>query len=142
MTAAIALAGCGGLKMPSRCRADQMYIGSYSRACWRAAVALSGGRALFISARYGLLRPWQEIDPYEQRMDRAGAISLSKLKEQAYEVGVLDAPVIVLAGQAYAAAIVAVWAPGMVTRPLAHLSIGRQLHELAVITARGTVTGG
>jgi hypothetical protein len=136
MAAPIALAGCGGKKAAQRCRADQMYTGNYARACWDAARALCPDRAFWISAKHGLLRPADEIDPYDLPMRRDHpTVTAATVIAQAGELGVLDAPVIVLAGREYANLAYQVWAE--VEHPLEGLFIGQQLHELAGMAARG-----
>jgi hypothetical protein len=136
----IALAGCGGQKAAAACRADRMYTGQYSRACWEAAVAVASCRAYFISARYGLVPRYQVIEPYDLKMGGPDSVDAVYVARQAVKLGVRDAAVIVLAGQAYADLAREVWDD--VRTPLAGLGIGRQLHELAVITALGAVASG
>lgn len=48
---------CGSRKLGRRARAADLYVGSYHRACRRAADALGPDRQLILSARYGLLDP-------------------------------------------------------------------------------------
>jgi hypothetical protein len=135
MADTIALAGCGGQKAPSRCRADQMYIGNYSRHCWEAARALCPGRAFFLSAKHGLLLPEDEIDPYDLRMRRDHpTVTAAEVMAQAVRYGVADAPVVVLAGQDYANLAYEVWEH--VTHPLEGLFIGQQIRELNRIISR------
>jgi hypothetical protein len=136
MAAPIALAGCGGQKADRRCRADQMYIGNYSRHAWAAAQALCPGRAFFLSAKHGLLLPEQEIDPYDLRMRRDHPeVDAVYVRRQAVKLGVIEAPVVVLAGQDYANLAYEVWEH--VTHPLEGLFIGQQIRELNRITSQG-----
>lgn len=131
----IALAGCGGVKAAERCRADQMYTGPYARKCWAAALSLCPDAAFWISARHGILPPDTIISPYDLRMGQPGSVTAAVVQAQAADLGIADAAVVVLAGRAYADLCREVWAD--VRTPLAGLFIGQQLHELAVIAARG-----
>jgi hypothetical protein len=66
---------------------QELYIGSYHRACRRAADRL-GGRLLIFSARHGLLPPDRVIEPYELAMGRLGSVTVKVLREQAQELDV------------------------------------------------------
>jgi len=87
-----------------------MYIGSYHRACRRAAEALQPDRLVILSARYGLLDLDDEIEPYDTPHGAADAVTARLLRDQAAErrVAALD-PVVVLGGARHVALAKAVW---------------------------------
>jgi hypothetical protein len=125
---------CGSRKLDHPAPAGEMYVGSYHRACARAAAA-RGGRVLIMSARYGLLDPSTVIEPYNLRMGQPGSVTRKQLREQAGRLGVLGATrVTVIAGRRYAAKAREVWAH--VEQPLCGTrGIGEQLARLAGIAA-------
>jgi hypothetical protein len=127
---------CGGAKLRRPAPAGQMYVGSYHRACRRAAAQL-GGRLLILSARYGLLTPDTVIEPYELMMGQPGSVTADTLRRQARALAVDGAAaVVVLAGRRYADAAAAVWPHAI--RPLdGAAGMGPQLHRLAVIARTG-----
>ena len=132
---ALVVIPCGAAKRSHPSPAGELYIGSYHRACRRAADRL-GGRLLILSARHGLLLPDRVIEPYDLAMGRPGSVTVEVLREQAQELDVADAgPVFVLAGWRYAAAAAGVWP--LAARPLLGLGIGGQLHRLAEIARHG-----
>lgn len=106
---ALVIVPCGTAKLDRAAPAGRMYIGSYHRACRRAADRL-GGRLFILSARHGLLTPDTVIEPYEQRMNTPGAVTVPTLRAQARRLGVDTAGrVTVLAGRDYADPVTAVW---------------------------------
>lgn len=108
--------------------AETMYQpGSYHLAAKQAAAALTaaGGQWLILSAKYGLLRPGDQILDYDLKAGGAGTVSATHLRRQAHELAVTGAYVTVLAGRAYAELARAVWPHGL-HEPLATLGgIGR-----------------
>lgn len=101
---------CGARKLDRRARAADMYVGSYHRACRRAAEALRPDRLVILSARYGLLDLDDEIEPYDTAHGAAGSVTADVLRDQAVRRGVagLD-PVVVLGGARHVALATAVW---------------------------------
>lgn len=45
-------------------------------------------RVLILSGKYGLVKPNQKLEPYEQRMDKPGSVTAATLTEQARELGI------------------------------------------------------
>lgn len=131
---------CGARKAPTPRAADMLYIGSYFRACYRAAVALGPRRVLILSAKYGLVRPSQVIAPYEQTFGAAGAIDRSRLRAQAEELGVEDAdPVVVLAGRRYVEEARSIWPHADAPLQRVRGGMGKQLTYLSELSARGSL---
>lgn len=93
---------CGGAKLAHRAPAGELYTGSYHAAARRAAAALtSPNRTLILSARYGLVRLVDELEPYDLHMRDARAINPWDVAAQARKLGV-SGRVVVLGGRAYA----------------------------------------
>lgn len=127
----VVIVPCGGKKLPTAAPAGELYVGSYHRACRRAAAA-RGGRLLILSAKHGLLDPATVIDPYDLTMGQPGSVTVATVRGQAALLGILDARVTVLAGTRYADVVSSVWPDA--DRPLAGTrGIGEQLSALKSI---------
>lgn len=140
---AVVIIPCARRQLDTPAPAGELYApGSYHRASRRAAEAIvseGGGTVLVLSGRHGLLPLDRVLSPYDQRLGRPGCVLPEQLREQARELGVADAPkVIVLAGRQYAAAAREVW-PDCVW-PLVGLGIGHQQREFVVL-AEGRPNG-
>lgn len=128
---------CGGKKLERPAAAGKMYVGSYHRLARRAAAALAGddGQVLILSAKHGLLTFGDVIEPYEQRLGRGrpAPAFVDQVRTQAARLGIAGVPeVTVLAGQAYADVVSAVWPHAQ--RPLDGCrGIGDQQARLAAI---------
>lgn len=124
---------CGARKLDHRARAADMYTGSYHRACRRAAEAMRPDRLLILSARYGLLGPDDEIEPYDTAHGAPGAVTAAVLLDQAAGRGIvaLD-PVVVLGGARHVALAKAVW-PHALTPLSGTRGMGEQVARLAAI---------
>jgi hypothetical protein len=134
----LAVIPCGARKLRERAPARDLYTGPYFRAALAWAESVTGGdpkRVLILSARYGFIRPWMVRAPYEQRMDKPGAISVGRLRGQAhYGYRLDDHPhVLAVGGAAYLDAVRAVW-PHAVA-PFEGLPLGHQLAALRRATA-------
>ncbi|MGW3915883.1 DUF6884 domain-containing protein [Streptomyces sp. NPDC005070] len=124
---------CGSRKLERPARAADLYIGSYHRACRRAADALRPERLLILSARYGLLDLDDIIEPYDTPHGAAGATTSQLLLRQATErdIVLLD-PVVALGGARHTALVHAVW-PHARTPLRGTRSMGEQMARLAVM---------
>ncbi|MFG2358383.1 DUF6884 domain-containing protein [Streptomyces sp. NPDC048521] len=124
---------CGARKLDHRARAADMYIGSYHRACRRAAEALRPDRLVILSARYGLLDLDDEIEPYDTPHGAVGAVTVGLLRDQARTRGIvaLD-PVVVLGGARHVTLARSVW-PHALTPLSGTRGMGEQLARLAAM---------
>jgi hypothetical protein len=124
---------CGARKLDHRARAADMYVGSYHRACRRAAEALRPDRLVILSAHYGLLDPGDEIDPYDTPHGAAGAVTAELLRDQAARRGLTERdPVVVLGGARHVALATAVWPHAL--NPLSGTrGMGEQVARLAAM---------
>ena len=135
MAKRIALVSCVAAKLSTKALAKDLYISPLFRAK-RAYAELTCDAWYILSAKHGLLRPNEEIEPYD--------LSLAELTQEErrtwgatvnYDLGVLLPPgsrVVLLAGALYCEHV----APFLeankffVRSPLAKLAIGKQLHWL------------
>jgi hypothetical protein len=105
----IALLGCGKVKAQRTCPAGEMYRSALFRSALRYALTTCE-RAYVLSAKHGLLELHQVIEPYELSL-----ASLTREEREAWgrrvgeqldaAVPELDAELVMLAGETYAAAI-------------------------------------
>ena len=96
----ITIIPCGARKLTRQAKADEMYIGSYHRMCQRYAKKL-GHPFYILSAKYGLLRPFDIIEPYSLTLGQAGSVKPSQVKEQAIEFGIENENCIAIGGKRY-----------------------------------------
>lgn len=110
-----------------------MYVGSYHRACRRAADALQPDRLLILSARHGLLDLDDVIEPYDTPHGAADAITAQVLLKQATmrDIVLLD-PVVALGGARHVSLVRTIWAHART--PLAGTrGMGEQMARLAAL---------
>jgi hypothetical protein len=102
MTPPIILA-CGGKKLDHAAPALELYIGSYFTAARRWAQSVADpGRLFVISARYGLVRAYEVLDPYDQRMAlRPPDSFVALVVAQAGALGLAAGPAWFAGGRAY-----------------------------------------
>lgn len=101
---------CGSAKKTCRSQAGKMYLGGYHRACQAYARTLVPvTKILILSAKYGLLRLTDEIEPYELRMGQIGCVSPSFVRDQALKMRLLNQEVIALGGRDYTKICKAIW---------------------------------
>ncbi|MGW1506069.1 DUF6884 domain-containing protein [Streptomyces mirabilis] len=124
---------CGSRKLGRRARAADLYVGSYHRACRRAADALRPDRLLILSARYGLLDLDDVIDPYDTPHGAADTITARALLQQATvrDIVLLD-PVVALGGARHAGLVRTIW-PHARTPLAGTRGMGEQMARLAVL---------
>lgn len=140
----VIIVSCGGRKSTTEqpLPAGEMYCGSYHVALRRAADALatqdqnSTARVLILSALHGFVALDDLIAPYNLRMGDEGSVPAERLRQQAADLGALDADVIVLGPRAYVEACRAVW-PKLTDLLAGTRGIGEQLAKLADIYAPG-----
>ncbi|MFG2176967.1 DUF6884 domain-containing protein [Streptomyces niveus] len=124
---------CSGTKLTEAAEAGRLYTGSLHVHARRTADALTahGGTILVLSAAHGFLPLDQVIEPYDHTWDDAGSVTVEELRDQAAELGLTGADVILLTPGRYTGRALAVW-PHART-PLAHLGIGRQRGRLTAL---------
>ena len=106
--------GCGKAKRKTPAHAVDMYTSAFNRAAARWALSVAPlGRVYVLSAGYGLIPGAQTVAPYDVTFNRTGyagggaatgkPVTVDRIREQAAELGLEGADVIVLAGTEYAA---------------------------------------
>ncbi|MET7860407.1 DUF6884 domain-containing protein [Streptomyces sp. NPDC005318] len=122
---------CGSRKLDRPARAADMYVGSYHRACRKAADALQPDRLLILSARYGLLGLDDVIEPYDTPHGAADAVTAHALLEQATlrDIVFLD-PVVALGGARHVGLVRTIW-PHARTPLAGTRGMGEQMARLA-----------
>lgn len=93
------IVACGKEKQPFRCQAKDMYTGNYFRACLSYAFEF-GDRVFIISAKYGLIKPDEFIDPYDIIITNNDAIGIEIVGRQIQEFQIEENPTI-LGGKKY-----------------------------------------
>lgn len=124
---------CGSRKLGRRTRAADMYVGSYHRACRKAADALQPDQLLILSARYGLLDLDDVIEPYDTAHGAADAITDQVLPKHATlrDIVRLD-PVVALGGARHVSLVRSIW-PHARTPLAGTRGMGEQMARLAVL---------
>ncbi|MET9584232.1 DUF6884 domain-containing protein [Streptomyces sp. NPDC006539] len=124
---------CGSRKLGRRTRAADMYVGSYHRACRKAADALQPDQLLILSARYGLLDLDDVIEPYDTPHGAADAIPDQVLLKQATLRDILRLdPVVALGGAQHVSLVRTIW-PHARTPLAGTRGMGEQMARLAVL---------
>lgn len=59
---------CGG-KKPLKCKARDLYDSTWFRYAWHYAQSLNSDKIFILSAKYGLVDPDAEIEPYEETLN-------------------------------------------------------------------------
>lgn len=129
----IVLISCAARKRQHRARAQDLYVSPLFQRQLAYARKLSPDAIFILSAKYGLVGPDEEIEPYDQTLKDMGAIEqrawaervLVELREKTC---LLSDHFIVLAGDAYRRYLTPALAHW--EAPLERLTIGRQLQKL------------
>ena len=121
----IVIIGCGAQKRGEACAAGAMYTGPYFTVCLRYARTLAGDDNIFIlSAKHGLLRLTDQIEPYEESLRQKSLVGRVALRwlvtSQAVRAGIFTRPVIAVAGADYVRIVRLAWeTDAEITTPLA-----------------------
>lgn len=114
----IVIISCGAKKRPHSCAARDLYTGSYFRAALAYALAIAPPHKVFIlSAKWGLLRLTDEIEPYELKMGAPGSVDVTTVQMQACRMNIAHQRVVAVTGKAYREVCRAAW--GEIETPLA-----------------------
>jgi hypothetical protein len=125
----IALLGCGSVKANCHCVAFEMYRSQLFRFQLRYAL-ITCDRYYILSAKHGLLRHNDIIEPYEHRLPSGpGRTAWGKLVASQLDSAVpeFDAEIVVLAGSAYADAFEANDRDWNWSEPLRGMPVGKRL---------------
>lgn len=144
------LVGCGKAKASARCAARLLYTGGLFRASYRYGVRVAaerGGSMAIVSARYGLVNPDAEIDPYDATLADRSKAERALWAERILSEVAIGAParleLVLLMGATYAEPLkAAAEARGFTCiEPLRGLELGERLASLAAFNA-GSAGGG
>lgn len=98
----IGIIPCGSAKRSTASPAAMLYTGTFFKAVAAYARSLlPADRILILSAKHGLVRPTQWLEPYNLRMGEPGCVDADTVRRQAAALG-LAGPALVIAGQDYA----------------------------------------
>ncbi|OKI74954.1 hypothetical protein AMK11_35180 [Streptomyces sp. CB02414] len=127
---------CSGRKLDRPAEAGKIYTGPLHTHARRTADALTarGGTVLVLSALHGLLPLKKVIEPYDHTWKDPGSITTEELRDQASQMGLIGADVVLLTPGAYTRRALAVWSHAHT--PLAHLGIGAQRGRLTALRTR------
>lgn len=124
----VALVGCGKAKLDHPAAAEKIYVGSLFKMA-RAWAIRNTTRWFVLSAKYGLLAPWQIVIPYDAFLPN---MSLAERESWASKVGKAvrgqiapEAEVVLLAGREYGC--FSKFVDNRITEPLRGLGIGRRM---------------
>lgn len=122
---------CGGKKRNMPTFAGSMYLGSYFKACLTYALRRTDKDYIFIlSAKYGLLRLTDKIQPYNLRMGNPNCVTGEQVRTQATHLGIAHAEdITALGGKEYLGVCRDVW-NNLKTTGAEGLPIGKQLQWL------------
>ena len=133
----IVLISCVSKKLPFRAKAKDLYVSTLFKLNLKYAKKLKPDAIYILSAKYGLLNLEQEIDPYEQTLNKMQASEIKQWANQVIEQLQKISPVnetefIFLAGENYRKYLL----PHLknVQIPLKGLRIGEQLQRLKELT--------
>jgi len=79
----IVLISCVSKKLPYKSKAKDLYTNPWFKLSYKYAVSLSPDKIFILSAKYGLLNPEQEIEPYNETLNTK---STQEIKDWAQEV--------------------------------------------------------
>ena len=98
----IVIIPCGARKLGHSAQAQHMYIGSYHKMCQRYARSLTTPDNIYIlSAKYGLLKMTDMIEPYSLTLGQPGCVTPGHVQQQAKTLEILDRPCIAVGGKKY-----------------------------------------
>lgn len=136
MAQTVTLISCGSRKLLHRSKAKHMYVGPLFKYSLEYALLLTPDHIFILSAKHGLLSLEQEIEPYDQTLNRMTVSDIQmwadKVLKQIEQRCSLDTTqFVLLAGQRYRKYL----EPHMqnVQTPLAGLTIGKQLQKLKLL---------
>lgn len=120
---------CGFKKTKVRTKAQHLYQGPYFKMnlAWALSV-VDGSRVFILSAKHGLLRLTDELDPYDLKMGQPGSIGAVEIKRQAQAFEFDKMKLYAIGGSEY---LFALKAAGLdFCAPIAGLSLGRSMQVL------------
>ena len=106
----IVIIPCGARKLGHLAQAQHMYIGSYHKMCQRYARSLTTPDNIYIlSAKYGLLKMTDMIEPYSLTLGQPGCVTPLQVRQRAAELEILDRLCVAVGGKKYTDLCRRVW---------------------------------
>lgn len=129
----IVLISCVSKKLDVKAQACELYISPLFRLNWAYANQLAPDAIFVLSAKYGLIQPSQEIEPYDMTLNAMSSRDKKKWAERvlaqlSQRVDIKQDHFIFLAGQNYRRYLVPALSSYEI--PMNGLSIGKQLQYL------------
>lgn len=102
----IVLISCGNKKLSHKAKAKELYISPLFKFSWRYAEKLTSQRIYILSAKYGLLSPDAEIEPYNLTLNSMSSLEVEEwanrvLNSLKQEANLVQDEFIILAGERY-----------------------------------------
>lgn len=129
----VVLISCVGRKRSHKCKAKDLYDSTWFRYAWQYAQSLNPDKIFILSAKYGLINPEKEINPYEETLNSKSTRDIRSwtanvLGSLAEAVDIAEVTFIILAGEKYRRYLIGDLPNHIV--PMRGLGIGRQLKWL------------
>ena len=106
----LVIISCGKAKDKRPQPAAQLYTSAYFKVMLKFALCMTTPENIrILSAKYGLLKLNQVVEPYELRVGEPNTITLNTVKDQARDQGLLNEQVYAVCGSDYARIILSVW---------------------------------
>jgi hypothetical protein len=87
----VIVAACGRAKRDRAAPAADLYVGRYARVPIDWAMSVDPAALVILSAKYGLVRPDDVLEPYNLRMGDPGSVTARRVRQQADDMGLLAA---------------------------------------------------
>jgi hypothetical protein len=106
----IAVTPCGSKKKDQADVACRLYTGPYFKKCIGYAFQKVGAQNTYIlSAKYGLVRPNEVLEPYDVHMQDPSSVGVASVRSDARRFSLLNESAIILGGKDYRQVALKVW---------------------------------
>lgn len=124
----IVIIPCGFKKAITISSAKYLYLGPYFKSNLKLARALTIDENIYIlSAKHGLLKLNDKIEPYNLKMGMKGSVSFSLIQKQAINLGIINKNIIAIGGKEYLKPLELIFKN--IQTPLKGLSMGYSMQK-------------